>query len=410
MTRVESQSTDVVLVDPDQLKRYLIGTSSAMYDVRQLIAKVSPSDSTVLLLGESGTGKEVAAKAVHAASSRSKGPFVPINCGAIPSELLESELFGHEKGAFTGAINTRRGRFEMAEGGTLFLDEIGDMPLDMQVKLLRVLQERTFERVGGTKPLQSDVRIVAATHQDLEQKVDSGSFRMDLFYRLNVFPIDVLPLRERVDDLPELIDHFLGQLKSDQGVTICLKPDALLHLQGYSWPGNVRELSNLLERLTILYPNSDVYAADLPEKYQSTSLTFLPRPEIEAAHHNATTPEKKDMLPGEEAALVSTSPSEDLSALYAKPVLGSGIAVNDDSLLAYKNIQNTLRPAGFAASIQLDEPIDLKAYLVEIECGLILAALDKTDWINAQAAKLLGLQRTTLVEKLRKYGLQRTLD
>ena len=412
MTGVKSQSSDAAPVDPQRLKYSLIGSSTAMFAVRQLIAKVSPSESTVLLLGESGTGKEVVAKAVHAASGRSQGPFIPVNCGAIPGELLESELFGHEKGAFTGAINMRRGRFEMAQGGTLFLDEIGDMPLEMQVKLLRVLQERTFERVGGTKSLQSDVRIVAATHQHLEQKVESGSFRMDLFYRLNVFPIEVLPLRERVDDLAELIDHFLQRFKSQQGVTVWLMPDALLHLRDYSWPGNVRELSNLLERLIILYPNTHVYAVDLPEKYQSAALELSPKPKPEnndQGRNGATIAPQSAMIPDKVGARASMSSSEDLSALYAKPIFGPDTSVHEP-LLAHTDIQNIPHLAGFPAHVQLDEPIDLKAHLVEVERRLILAALEKTDWVNAQAAKLLGLQRTTLVEKLRKYGLQRALD
>lgn len=412
MTVVKNQSKDAVSVDPDRLRYSLIGSSAAMSGVRQLIAKVSPSESTVLLLGESGTGKEVVAKAIHAASGRSQGPFIPVNCGAIPSELLESELFGHEKGAFTGAINMRRGRFEMAQSGTLFLDEIGDMPLEMQVKLLRVLQERTFERVGGTKTLQSDVRIVAATHQLLEQKVDSGSFRMDLFYRLNVFPIEVLPLRQRIDDLAELIDHFLQRFESQQGVTIRLMPDALRHLQDYSWPGNVRELSNLLERLTILYPNTDVYAVDLPEKYQSAGLDLPPKPETEGSdggHNGFVISAKPAQVTDELGGVDWVSRVEDLSALYSTPAFNWAAASNEPQS-AHADIQSLPHRTGFSDHVQLDEPIDLKAHLVEVERTLILAALDKTDWVNAQAAKLLGLQRTTLVEKLRKYGLQRALD
>ena len=414
MTGVKSQSSAAKPVDLHRDRRYLIGSSAGMSVIRELIAKVSPSDSTVLLLGESGTGKEVVARAVHAASSRSRGPFIPVNCGAIPGELLESELFGHEKGAFTGAINMRHGRFEMAQGGTLFLDEIGDMPLEMQVKLLRVLQEHTFERVGGTKSLQSDVRIVAATHQHLEQKVDAGSFRMDLFYRLNVFPIDLQPLRERVDDLLALADHFLKQFESRRGVTVRLMPDTLRHLEDYSWPGNVRELRNLLERLIILYPNADVYAADLPQKYQSSVLDVLARPNAPLPKGDSrdrvngdAMAEKPTKSSGEARAPATAPPSEDLSELYAAPQCSLDVTVADPAS-DHASANNKDPFSVYAATFFMDEPIDLKAHLVAIERELILTALHKTDWINAQAAKLLGLQRTTLVEKMRKYGLQRS--
>ena len=212
-----------------------------MRAVRDLVAQVAPSDASVLVIGETGTGKELVARSIHELSARAAGPFVPVNCGAIPAELLESELFGHEKGAFTGAIATRQGRFELAAGGTLFLDEIGDMPLEMQVKLLRVLQERTFERVGSTATLTADVRIIAATHQDLEALVDAQKFRMDLFYRLDVFPIKTPPLRERAADIAGLITHALSKLPEAEGLS--LTDAAIEKLGQYAWPGNVRELS-----------------------------------------------------------------------------------------------------------------------------------------------------------------------
>src|SRR5688572_17813721 len=236
----------------------LTGNSSQLREIQALIRHVELTDANVLLLGESGTGKEVVARSVHHLSLRTDRPFIAVNCGAIPPELLESELFGHEKGAFTGAISTRKGRFELAEGGTLFLDEIGDMPLPMQVKLLRVLQERCFERVGGTKTLQSNVRLIAATHQDLEKKIGEGKFRMDLFYRLNVFPIELPPLRDRPEDIPHLIKEFAIRMELDHRSPIHFDQSAIQALSEHPLPGNVRELENLVERLAILYPGETI--------------------------------------------------------------------------------------------------------------------------------------------------------
>jgi len=236
----------------------LIGESAAMSRVTGLIRQVAPFDSSVLVLGDSRTGKEMVARAIHQMSPRRDRPFVAINCGAIPAELLESELFGHEKGAFTGAISSRKGRFEMAEGGTLFLDEIGDMSLPMQVKLLRVLQERVFERVGGNKTQRCDVRIIAATHRNLEQSIHDGGFREDLYYRLSVFPLDLPPLRERLEDLPLLIAEF-NQRLSQRGLgAVRFSTAAMQALHAYAWPGNVRELSNLAERMAIMFPHGEV--------------------------------------------------------------------------------------------------------------------------------------------------------
>src|SRR5689334_13865313 len=242
------------------------GTSQEIAAVNRLIQQVAPYDSTVLILGESGTGKEIAARAIHASSPRRQRPFVAINCGAIPAELMESELFGHEKGAFTGAIAARKGRFEIAEGGTLFLDEIGDMSLPMQVKLLRVLQERVFERVGNHTPVRCNVRIIAATHRNLEDSISRGAFREDLFYRLNVFPIEMPSLRSRIDDLPLLLRDFSDRNVDAGRSKVELTARALKVLSAYAWPGNVRELGNLIERLSILCPNRRVDVADLPLK------------------------------------------------------------------------------------------------------------------------------------------------
>jgi sigma-54 specific flagellar transcriptional regulator A len=253
--------------------------------------QVAGYDSTVLIRGESGCGKELVARRIHALSSRSKGPFVPVNCGAIPRELLESELFGHEKGAFTGALTTRVGRFELADGGTLFLDEIGDMSFDMQVKLLRVLQERVFERVGSGESRRANVRIVAATHRDLEARARAGEFREDLFFRLNVFPIVVPPLRDRVDDLPALIDDLVRRGEAEGRTSISFTQTALDCLAAYGWPGNVRELQNLIERLAILYPNQTIDREQLPapigerRRTPQPTITSIPQCGLDLREH-----------------------------------------------------------------------------------------------------------------------------
>jgi len=355
------------------LEQVLVGAGGAIANLRSLVAQVAPKMANVLLQGESGTGKEVVARAIHDCSTRSRAPFVAVNCGAIPAELLESELFGHEKGAFTGAVAARKGRFELAEGGTLFLDEIGDMPFDMQVKLLRVLQERTFERVGGGKAIKCNVRVIAATHQHLEQQVEDGKFRMDLYYRLNVFPLEVPALRERTADIAGLAQRFIESFADQGRGRIQLEADAMAHLRVYPWPGNVRELGNLVERLTILNPEQPIYAADLPAKYQSESLAIADRPE--------NVMPLVDQLPQDEP--------EDLSALFAAP---------------------PATPVAPPTPTYIDEPIDLKQHMADVERALIISALEQSGWVNAHAAKLLSLQRTTLVEKMRKYDIQRETD
>jgi len=343
---------------PVELFRSLVGSSRRIKHVRQMIEQVAASDATVLVLGESGTGKEVVARNIHYYSSRRDAPFVPINCGAIPPELLESELFGHEKGAFTGAISSRQGRFEMAEGGTLFLDEIGDMPLPMQVKLLRVLQERTFERVGSNKPITTDVRVVAATHRNLEELIKDGDFREDLYYRLNVFPVEMPPLRERVEDIPLLISELIARIEHEKRGSVRLSPAAVMALCQYQWPGNVRELANLIERLAILFPFGVVDVKDLPEKYRPDDYTE----------------------------------SQAYTELPAEPVV-VGAAATDP------------------AEVRLPrDGINLKEHLSNLEVSLIRQALSEADGVVAHAAKLLDMRRTTLVEKLRKYGLHRGID
>lgn len=355
------------------LDRRLVGVSDAISEVRSLVSKVAPTEATVLLQGESGTGKEVIARLVHDCSERADGPFIPVNCGAIPGELLESELFGHEKGAFTGAVSSRKGRFELAEGGTLFLDEIGDMPYEMQVKLLRVLQERSFERVGGGKTIKCNVRVVAATHQNLEQHVEDGKFRMDLYYRLNVFPLEIPALRERTADIEGLAQRFIDSFAEQGRGKIRVEDDAMAHLRLYAWPGNVRELGNLIERLTILNTDQMVFAADLPSKYQSGELSVAERPDnVEPL---------VDQFPEKEP--------EDLTALFAPP---------------------PTIPVAPPTPVHIEEPINLKQHMADTERALIISALEQTGWVNAHAAKLLTLQRTTLVEKMRKYDIKQESD
>jgi sigma-54 specific flagellar transcriptional regulator A len=350
------------------------GTSAAIRDVTRLIRQVAAHDSSVLILGESGTGKELAARAVHEASPRRQRPFVAINCGAIPAELLESELFGHEKGSFTGAIAARKGRFEIAEGGTLFLDEIGDMSLPMQVKLLRVLQERVFERVGNHTPIRCNVRIIAATHRNLEESIAKGTFREDLFYRLNVFPIEMPALRTRIEDLPMLVRDFSARNVAEGRGRVEVTPRALKVLSHYPWPGNVRELGNLIERLSILCPNRQVDVSDLPLKYRPADLLA----ELD--------------LSGDLQLPVETLESE----LEAEEV-------QDED----REVMSMLSSApGESAVVQLPpEGIDLRDHLFTIERDLIQQALSRAGGTVAHAARLLKLRRTTLVEKLRKFHM-----
>src|SRR5688572_24935914 len=287
---------------------YPTGTTPAIAAVNRLIQQVAPYDSTVLILGDSGTGKEIAARAIHQASPRRLRPFVAVNCGAIPAELLESELFGHEKGSFTGAITARKGRFEIAEGGTLFLDEIGDMSLPMQVKLLRVLQERIYERVGSNTSSECDVRIIAATHRNLEESIIKGTFRGDLFYRLNVFPIEMPTLAERIDDLPALISDFVAQAARRGRPALRLQDETLDALRNYAWPGNIRELSNLIERLAILCPERPVGIGDLPARYRPSDWTA---PALPAAAITEEIPQLLASMAGGEAAENDTRAEED---------------------------------------------------------------------------------------------------
>jgi sigma-54 specific flagellar transcriptional regulator A len=294
---------------PLELFRSLVGSSEAISEVRNLIDKVADTEANVLILGESGTGKEVVARNLHFYSKRKDGPFVAINCGAIPADLLESELFGHEKGAFTGAHTVRKGKFEVANGGTIFLDEIGDMPKPMQVKLLRVLQERNFEKVGGNKSIEIDVRVIAATHRNLTEEIQQGNFREDLYYRLNVFPIRMPALRDRLKDLPMLISELIARIAGQNRSTVKILDSAINQLGLYLWPGNIRELANLIERLCIMYPNGIVDRDDLPDKFKNII------PELRANKINDT--EKDAILPERDIvykALVESSGDIDKTA------------------------------------------------------------------------------------------------
>jgi sigma-54 specific flagellar transcriptional regulator A len=336
-----------------KLFRSLVGTSRQVARVREMMAQVADKDVTVLITGASGTGKEVVARNLHHNSTRRDAPFVPVNCGAIPAELLESELFGHEKGAFTGAISTRQGRFELAQGGTLFLDEIGDMPLHMQVKILRVLQERSFERVGSNQSIKTDVRIIAATHKNLEQMIAQGDFREDLYYRINVFPIEMPSLSERVEDIPILLNDLITRLENEKRGSIRFNSAAIMSLCRHEWSGNVRELANLVERMTILHPYGVIGLQDLPEKFRHVDVGDEEQDEIKL--------------------LVDS----------AQPKM---INMNDTALLPVNGV-------------------NLKEYLTKLEKDLIQQALDDSNSVVARAADKLHIRRTTLVEKMRKYNL-----
>ncbi|MBO6258643.1 MAG: sigma-54-dependent Fis family transcriptional regulator [Succinivibrio sp.] len=373
-----------------QLIKMLVGQGPAITTVRRLIEQVAKTDANVLILGESGTGKEVVARAIHTLSGRSAKPFVPVNCGAIPGDLLESELFGHEKGAFTGAFSAHEGRFEMAEGGTLFLDEIGDMPLQMQVKLLRVLQERRFERVGSNKEIKADVRIVAATHQNLEKMVEEGTFREDLYYRLNVFPIETPALRDRTDDIPLLVQELVNRFAKDRKVSIRFTQAAMLQLMQGEWKGNVRELGNLVERLLILHPNEIVDIRDLPPKYRGENNCDDPLAERQALLDSFSTDDMNDL----------SSNSDGLGAMEiieddSRPIKLPPLPVIEGEEDMARAFSPSLSPEG----------VNLKDMVSNIEISMIRQALSQSNGVVAKASEILGLRRTTLVEKMKKYGI-----
>ncbi len=367
----------------------IVGSSREINELRALIEVVGPTDSTVLILGDSGTGKELVAKALHSCSERRRGPFIPVNCGAIPRELLESELFGHRKGSFTGAISDRKGRFELANGGTLFLDEIGDMSMDLQVKLLRVLQERTIDPVGSTQSTNIDVRVVAATHKNIEKLIQQNDFREDLFYRLNVMPMEIKALQERREDIPVLFEHFANHYAKVDQPPITMMSGSMQLLIQYDWPGNVRELSNLVDRYTSLYSGQQVDLRKVPSS----------------------------MIPSGIRTIADNSSADALSTLM------NGFADSDNGAEAgaLSQIDTSIEPPE-----AVDEPVDevervimlaqggdsfpeqgmqLKQHLLEIERSLIKQALGRAEGNVSKTARLLNLQRTTLIEKINKYGL-----
>ncbi len=335
--------------------RMIVGRSRAAVQMRGLVQRVARSNASVLVTGPSGAGKEVLARAIHEESDRSGKPFVAINCGAIPPELIESELFGHERGAFTGAHARRIGRFEEADGGTLFLDEIGDMRFDMQVKLLRVLEDRLVTRIGGSAPMSVDVRIISATHQDLGQAIAGNRFRQDLLFRLGVLPIKAPPLSERVEDVPLLVEHF--QAVPGNGFRAAFSVTALDRLQEHDWPGNVRELRNLVERANVLFGGSTVGRAEVDEL---------------------------------------------LGCSGSGGTFETAFDHGDDTVVPFP-----ARPVAAVPDWSGRSPINLKELLETLELERIQMALDLADGVVSEAARLLTLKRTTLIEKMRKYALDR---
>ena len=437
----------------------IIGKSASTQALLALIKVLANSHSTVLVSGESGTGKELVAQALHRQSPRRKGPFVPINCGAIPRDLLESELFGHRKGAFTGAVGDRLGRFEMADGGTLFLDEIGDLPLDMQVKLLRVLQDRAIQPVGAARQVEIDVRVVAATHRDLAAAVNDGRFREDLYYRLNVLPCHTTPLRERPQDVQDLLDFYAARHAMDGRDPISFAPDLLHALLTYAWPGNVRELSNLVDRFTTLFPARCVTLAEIPLAMlppgmrpqpalsgmaAAPAMRSQPAPAQAPAHPH---PHSHTPLPmagaaapppvaaGDEMIFTLLGeaglppapawPAANAAAMAAPAMtdwvgdagLGHSLPTGTGEALAlvpesgspgdppFNRVEEIVCLAQGIVSLP-PEGLPLKQQLTKIERSLIEQALLRTNGNVSQTARLLQLQRTTLIEKIQKYELR----
>ena len=376
----------------------IIGVSPEIKALRELIKTLGPSDSTVLILGESGTGKELVAKALHECSSRAKGPFIPVNCGAIPKDLLESELFGHKRGSFTGAISDRKGRFQLADKGTLFLDEIGDMSMDLQVKLLRVLQERKVDPVGSLGAIPIDVRVIAATHQNIESLIDEGRFRKDLYYRLNVMPVEVQPLAERVKDIPVLIEHFARQQAQGAKVPISISQASMELLSNYEWPGNVRELSNLIDRYTTLYAGQEVDLRSVPasmvpagiKKLMERDCIGVPNRSQLGSIETKPSARKLKFVKEENFRLSSIKTKEKEISILDSPI---------------EEVQRVIALAQGGQDFP-DEGVELKQRLLEIETHLISEALSKAKGNVSKTARLLSLQRTTLIEKINKYGIQ----
>lgn len=358
------------MADSTSVDEFIVGQSAATKELRRLVDILAPADSTVLIQGQTGSGKDVVARAIHALSGR-KGPLISINCAAIPTELLESELFGHEKGAFTGAETDRKGRFELADEGTLFLDEIGDMNLSLQTKLLRAIENRTIQRVGGNKDIQVNFRLICATHQNLQAYVDEGKFRADLFFRINVFPVQVPTLAERSVDIPDLIDSICESICENQNSKPPLFDEtALSELSRYNWPGNVRELRNVLERAIVLFPQKEITSKEVRE-----NLLRLKVPDE----------------------------AEELEALWEET--GNLNTIDLEGLISDK--PPLPAPASYQDWFSYFDTIDLRKHLQEVEIVLIEAALRKKEGQITGAAEALKLRRTTLIEKMKKLMIER---
>jgi sigma-54 specific flagellar transcriptional regulator A len=439
----------------------IIGRSESILSLKRLIESVAQSDATVLVIGESGTGKELVARALHDHSQRASKRFVPVNCGAIPKDLIESELFGHRKGAFTGAISDRMGRFELAQDGTLFLDEIGDLPLDMQVKLLRVLQERTVDPIGSNKPVDINVRVVAATHKDLESEVQAGRFREDLYYRLNVLPVTTPPLRERPEDIAALCEHFAKIHANPNKLPVELSDLLLSELLQYEWPGNIRELSNLIARFSVLFPGKSICYADIPsmmmpkglrERRSPSALTEVGNQNHSASMEKAKLVSQSPVASPDESKVVSLEAQSSETPLATEPSVVAGDPLKAKAPRASENpaegfepesAADALSPAISAGSAGPESPntsspsqassgdynpiedlialaqgtplpaidsIPLKQRIAELEKTLIEQALQQAEGNVSQTARILAIQRTTLIEKINKYNLKAQAD
>ena len=362
------------------MSQSIVGDSTPTRQLLQLIRSIAPTTASVLINGESGAGKELIANAIHDQSDRADNAFVAVNCGAIPAELMESELFGHKKGSFTGAIADHTGKVTAADGGTLFLDEIGDMPMAMQVKLLRVLQEKVVLPIGSNQPKSVDIRVVAATHRVLEDEIKEGRFRADLYYRLNVVPLQVAPLRGRRDEIPALIRHFGKHFAPSGSPAIAFSDNFLSVMQRYDWPGNVRELSNMIHRLTVLYPGQTLQV-----------------------NHVAPS-----MLPAGMIELTGEHPVDEQGSLF--DVMSQDETAQGDGSAAFmqepeNEVESIIMHAqGFEDFRQRGQ--SLKGMLSEIEQDLIERALQESDGNVSRCAKLLRMQRTTLIERIKKYNLK----
>ena len=355
------------------LEDMIDGESGETKSLRNLIGMVSQTDSTALILGETGTGKDIVAQAIHKCSKK-KGPFVTVNCAAIPSELLESELFGHEKGSFTGADKLRKGRFEQSSGGSLFLDEIGDMPLALQAKLLRAIESKSIQRVGGAEDIKINLRLICATHRDLEKKVESGEFRADLYFRINVLPINVPSLAERRTDIPSLLIKLKDSLNIEKSSQPIFTPDAITALTKHNWPGNVRELKNVIERACIIFPGQEITSSNVFE-----NLLRLKVPTV---------------LEEQNAIWDMTADLSDINDIEFDEVSTNN---PEDFLPHPKNYKNWFT---------FYDEIDIRRHLQDVEIILIEQALEKTNGKIALAADKLKLRRTTLIEKMKKYSIK----